>query len=203
MHRAARALGPLRDRAIFVASGSSARRAAEQAEDIVASGVAALVSFGIAGALDPALQVGDVVRASRVASETSTFGEANGPLVWGSEAIIGDPAEKAALHRRTGAAIVDLESHGVAAAADRAGLPFFVIRAVSDDARHRLPAYLADAVTPDGRPRLGPVLAGLARSPTTLPALIRLGRNTSKALEALERAGETDLPALLRRFDPD
>ncbi|MEM7722160.1 MAG: nucleoside phosphorylase [Pseudomonadota bacterium] len=198
---AERALGPDRDRAIILASGSSSERATEQADGLIHAGVAALVSFGIGGALDPALRIGDVVRSTRVACDDGTFGATGDPLIWGSDRIVGGAAAKAALHARTGAVLVDMESHAVARATSDAGLPFLVMRAVSDDAATDLPGYLGQAVKSDGTPNLRAVIAGLIRQPSTLPALIRLGRDTAKALDALEQVAKTEFVALLRRIN--
>ncbi|MEM8850969.1 MAG: hypothetical protein AAGE03_13165 [Pseudomonadota bacterium] len=197
---AERALGPLRDRAVIVASGASSARAADQAADLLADGVAALVSFGLAGALDPALKAGEVVKAGRVVGAAGTFG-AGDRTVWGSDQVVAGPSQKAELYARTGAVIVDMESEAVAMAALRAGLPFLVLRAVSDDAGTELPDYLAEAVRPNGSPNLPAVLKGLMGKPSSLPTLIRLGRNTKRALTALDRAARIELPALLRRLD--
>ena len=177
-------------------SGSSSERAGREAERLLAAGAVHLVSFGVAGGLDPALVAGDVIRTSRVGCEGATFGT-EGPLVWGAPAVVCDPAAKADLHGRTGAVAVDLESHAVARAAMRAGCPFTVLRAVGDDARSTVPAYLGGVIAPDGRPRLGAVLAGLARRPHTLGALVRLGRDTGRALDAAEAA----LVELLRSLE--
>jgi hypothetical protein len=48
--------------------------------------------------------------------------------------IVGDPVQKKALHARLGAAIIDMESAAIAAAATRAGIPLLCVRAVSDEA---------------------------------------------------------------------
>lgn len=197
---AERALGPLKDRAKISVSGASARRAAAQAEALVAGGAGALVSFGLAAALDPQLRPGQVVVARRVLCQTGAFGTGKS-AVWGSDRMIGDPAEKARIHARTGAAILDMESHSVARAADCAGVPFVVLRAVSDDAQTALPAYLARAVSAGGNPRLATILAGLARAPSSLPTLIRLGRDSARSLAALQAVAGAELPALLRSLD--
>lgn len=201
VRRAERALGSQVGQARIVASGSSSDRTADLARTLGTEGVKALVSFGIGGGLDPSLKVGDVVRATRVASPAGRFGTPGGPLVWGSDRIVGDPQAKADLHARTGAVLVDMESHAVAMAAQAAGLPFIILRAVSDDARTALPDGLNSAVAPDGSSRLVPILAWLIRHPSRLPKLIELGRNTERALDAVERVGQAELPALLRRFD--
>ena len=71
----------------------------------------------------------------------STIGDAadNGPgILQGISCASGDSVvslkeDRLALHRKTGASIVDMEGVAVAAAADRAGIPCFMIKGVSDD----------------------------------------------------------------------
>ncbi|HEV3404301.1 MAG TPA: hypothetical protein VG073_08420 [Gaiellaceae bacterium] len=95
------------------------------------------VSFGLAGALTDELACGDVVDADRVVSidgETLWEGEPlgvpgarRGTVVAGEHIV--DPADqRAALHARTGAIAVDLESGPLA----RAGKLRGVVRIVSD-----------------------------------------------------------------------
>ncbi|MGL4314623.1 MAG: phosphorylase [Sphingomonas sp.] len=175
--------------------------------------VALILSCGIAGALDPALGVGDVVlhippfvpsdvegRArgaspdARVSASLDTNGlwrlekllpEAHHGAILGQDHIAASPAEKARLHAATGALAVDMESHVAARVAQRHGLPFAAIRVISDTARDALPPAALVGMNPDGSMALGRVLASLARQPTQLPALIRIGRQSGKAFARL------------------
>ena len=81
-----------------------------------------------------------------------------------------------------------MESHLAAAAAARLGVPFAVLRAVSDAADDDLPVAAQAGFSPDGRTNIAAVLAALARRPGEFPALIRTARNAGKALAALEAA---------------
>jgi hopanoid-associated phosphorylase len=166
------------------------------------AGTRALVSFGLCGALDPALKVGELVLAEAVVAagwriETdpdlrgalrAALPGARGGDVAGADAILGDRAAKAALREAAAAAAVDMESHAVALAAREAGLPFAVLRAVSDDARRTLPLAAQAGFRPDGTSDLGAVIAGLVRRPWELPGLVRTGLEASVALAALRRA---------------
>jgi len=116
--------------------------------------------------------------------------EAHVGTIVGSDTIIGSVAEKQQLHATTGALAVDMESHIAARVAARHGLPFAVVRAISDTADHTLPPAALVGMRPDGSMALGAVLASLARNPRQLPALIRTGSDAGRAFVALRRVGD-------------
>ena len=163
-----------------------------------------LISFGLCGALDPALTVGrpiiaDAVTSGRERWETDHAwggrlraalpGAARGDLAAG-DVIVGTPAAKAALRQASGAAAVDMESHAAAAAAHAAGLPFAVLRVVSDAAGRVLPKAAQAGFKADGQPDIGAVIAALARRPWELPSLIRVGLEAEQAFRALVVAAD-------------
>ncbi len=82
---------------------------------------------------------------------------------------------------------VNLESAALARASRAAGVPFLALRAVTDEARHRLPDFdrLMDAA---GRLTPGAGLLYFLRHPREVPALVRLGPAARVAGRAL-RAG--------------
>jgi nucleoside phosphorylase len=214
-----------------VAGGGDAARL-EGALEAAAAGATAVLSSGLAGALDPTLKAGDVVigrlhqplpdTGRGTAREASSGGQPQalragqspstsfaGPppragevfLAWlasqlpeatvgailGADAIIASVAEKRDLFARTGAIAVDMESHIAARVAARHGLPFAIIRTISDAADQALPPAALVGMKPNGSVALGAVLASLARRPTQLPALITTGRNAGLAFAALGR----------------
>ena len=152
-----------------------------------------VISFGVAGGLDPSLKSGDVVVATEVMAGDTRFlaGLAlNEELIAraalrrrrvvrgglaGVEQVIAATACKAALHSETGAAAVDMESHIAAAYAAEAGLPFAALRVISDPASRALPALAKSAIKPNGDIDLRKVLRGVARNPTSLRALVSTG----------------------------
>ncbi len=162
----------------------------------------AILSFGICGALDPGLRVGDLVIADGVAiGDTCLAADA----VWtaelrsalpaarpgdiaGGDVIIDSLEAKSALWRATGAVAVDMESHAVARAASNIGIPFAVVRAVSDTADRALPRAAQAGFRTDGEPDVGAVISALARRPWELPALIRVALEAEAAFRTLERA---------------
>lgn len=186
-------------------AGGSPGRAYAGAEHLLRNGASALVSFGIAGALDSALMPGRMVLADGVidgagqrfqtdATWRRTLTENSIPHVEFARGTIATmekaaatPSEKAALFARTGALAVDMESSGVASAAARHNIPFIAIRAIADPASRRLPKSALKGLAPDGTTRPLAVLLELARYPWELPGLMLLGRDTSTALASLRR----------------
>lgn len=166
-----------------------------------------VVSFGIAGGLDPKLAPGDILLGTTVshgewrhaaddalsAALAANLRRRNGAVgtghIAGSDHAIIEIADKAALRALTGAAAVDMESHVVAEWAKRRGLPFSILRVVSDPAHRALPALAAHALRPDGRIDVPRVIMGLARRPRQLSALANAGRDARAAFASLGRCG--------------
>jgi hypothetical protein len=107
--------------------------------------------------------------------------------VVGSTGIVATAADKAMLHRDTGAACIDQESHWVAEAAHADRLPFAVIRAIADRATDDLPQAVLVGLDSRGNPQTGAVVRALLRNPIQLPGLIRVALQTNRALKSLLR----------------
>jgi adenosylhomocysteine nucleosidase len=191
--------------------GGDPRRAAETAARLLAAGATRLLSFGIAGALAPGLATGAVLLPRRVVTEAGerfgvdttlrdaiaqrlamlgvSFDERD---ILGRDTIAASADDKLSLHRNTGAAAVDLESHAAARAARNAGAPdagapFAVLRAVADPAHLALPPAALVGLDGEGNAALLPVLRALLRAPAQLPALVSLALQTRAALRTLSR----------------
>jgi adenosylhomocysteine nucleosidase len=167
------------------------------------STIRGVISFGVAGGLDPSLRSGDVVVATEVlAGDTRWLADlalneemiANVALgrrrvvrggLAGVEQVLAATAAKAALRLQTGAAAVDMESHIAAAYAAEAGLPFAALRVISDPATRALPALAMGAIKPNGDIDLRKVLRGVARNPLSLRALVSTGIDFNRALRSL------------------
>jgi len=128
-----------------------------------------LLSAGFAGALDPSLEVGQLlaeeslsapallarvpadVRRARIATEDVPAANAD---------------EKRAVRERTGAAAVDMESREVAAACTAARVPLLILRVISDDAKTTLPLDFATTWDSESqRPRIPAIIRSLANQP--------------------------------------
>ena len=190
-------------------NGPGPERARAAAARLAQDGALLLVSFGICGGLDPELRPGDLVLADTVltgdgarhpaSAEQRPILEARlsglalrivtGPLL-GQDRPLAAAADKAARFAASGALAVDMESHGVARAAQAAGLPFLVVRAVADPAERNLPRAALKAIGPDGRLKLVSALAAMYLRPWESPALVRLAYETRLAFDTLERVAE-------------
>ena len=139
---------------------------------------------GLAGGLDPALEIGEIVVEGCPDALRTRFGCRHGRMHTAAE-IIAVPAEKAALFRSTTALAVEMENARVRRWADQAGLSFIGIRAISDRADQTLEPAILRLVNDRGRPHAAKMAAALVRQPSLAPALVRLGRDSSRAGRAL------------------
>jgi adenosylhomocysteine nucleosidase len=164
-----------------------------------------VASVGICGGLDPALRGGDVVVGAEVVSggesiktdETIAQSLTRRLVDLGERAVVGRVAgthapvltarAKAQLHTITGAVAVDMESLLAGRFALERGVPFAILRAVSDPADRDLPPLVLKAVGSDGRTNIAAVIGGLVRSPGQLPGLIAAACDSKAALQALGR----------------
>jgi hopanoid-associated phosphorylase len=192
----------LGDQMILAVSGARRDGAEAAALRLIAAGATHLLSFGLAGGLDPSLEPGRVLLPHRIVTETGRVHpvdpewharllKALAPLspLGGTELSVDTPlatvAAKQAAWKRTGAAAVDMESHLLAAT----GLPVLVLRVICDPADAALPPAALVGVKPDGGTDLRAVLASLLRRPGQIPALARLARAAGIAERALLGCG--------------
>ncbi|MFQ5562221.1 MAG: hypothetical protein ACE5FO_01505 [Parvularculaceae bacterium] len=108
--------------------------------------------------------------------------------LFGSDEIVETVEKKAALFANHGCLAVDMESHGAARAAGRAGVPFLAIRAVADPSDRALPEAALNAVADDGSTRTFATLAAAVRDPKQFPELMKLGADSRAALKTLRRS---------------
>jgi adenosylhomocysteine nucleosidase len=201
----------LADGTLLILSGVGPAAAGDAARRLAAAGVGALLSWGMAGGLDPALAAGTLVVPPEVISPdgiafttapqwreriTSAIPPAqpvcSGRLLTCAEPL-SSPEAKSLAFRRTAAVAVDMESSAIAEVAARARLPFLAVRAIVDTATDEVPRAALAALNPEtGALRIGRLLAALARSPSEVPALLRLGgcyRSARCALTAVAGSG--------------
>jgi adenosylhomocysteine nucleosidase len=145
----------------------------------------AVCSVGWAGALDDSIPVGSVCWVSQVI-DTST-GERFRPAHWldtwpvlATASRVADEKEKVRLATSYRAKLVDMEAATLARIASGRSIPFYCVKAVSDDAKAQLPD-INPFIGADGQMRLIPFLRHVAMRPATWMGLIALGRNSSKA----------------------
>ena len=197
-------------------TGDGERNARVGAEALVASlALRGLVVVGVAGAATGELAPGALVVAEEVCLEAGGAWRADPasielavrragarPARLVSVKDIADtPAAKRDLGGRATASssspvAVDLESATYVAAAVRAGVPWTVLRVISDAADEALPPLLNQARDAGGAVRRGAVAFGLLGSPSALPVLLRMRARVRDASLRLADAAERLLLAL-------
>ena len=194
-------------------SGARAEGAKAACARLIAAGASHLLSFGLAGGLEPALRPGALLVPDRLILPDRTVKAVDAawhaelldllgdlsPVIGshlGSDLAIGSAAEKSALFAETGALGVDMESHILAAAA--AGLPCALLRVVCDAAGDTLPPAALAAIRPDGSTDLLAVLGSVLARPSQIPGLGRLAQSSKAAERVLKTCGRR-LPRMVRQ----
>jgi adenosylhomocysteine nucleosidase len=177
------------------AGGGTPAGAELGARQLVAEGAGALVSFGLAGGLDPALRPGALVVPAEVIDAgvifaadlvlSARFGGMTVHRLLAAEAVVTDAAAKWRAAQANGAQAVDLESGAVARVASEHSLPFAVVRAICDPAERDLPPAALIALDHKGAIGLIRVLGALLRQPGQLPNLLGLARDAARAQRTL------------------
>ena len=176
---------------LAVANGIGRKRAVAAVGASTAFHPDAVVSIGFCGALDTALQIGDIVVGSSIiglaggnACPTCTHTAASGPIC-SIDHVARTAAEKARL-RKSGAIAVEMEAAGVAARTQALNLPFYCIKSVTDLADEDMANDFDSAVRSDGHFDTIRILTGTLRHPTVrIRELIRLRNRCVRAARVL------------------
>ena len=209
---------------IVVRSGLGMENAFLASQWLIAEGVAALGVSGVSGGLDPVLEPGGLILADSIiqqnADGSQQIWEVNAKFVETSyraliakrisahrghiitvEKPVLSAGEKKVLFTKTNALAVDMESAAVAAAASKAGVPFFALRSVCDAATCSIPMEVFQCLNQAGQIRLLHLFRMLLQKPSLLSDLLRMKRDFALGLATLGSAWHilisSNLPALL------
>lgn len=163
-----------------------------------------VVITGVAGALDASLKVGDVVRpiavvdvASGVVHTPSTTASREGVLATVERVHLpsaGSTGDGAGGPFPLDATAVDMESAAIAAVCEEKGVPWDVVRAVSDVAG-TLTLEVASVLRPDGRADVTRAARIALRDPRALGRFVRLGIDTARAVRVATGVVASELSA--------
>jgi adenosylhomocysteine nucleosidase len=170
--------------------GTRAAVAFAEAEKVAA--IEAVCSVGWVGALDVS------VRAESVSGVSLVIDTKTGERFWPADlhtewpilvttTQVADEQEKKRLALSYKAGLVDMEAATIARIARGKEIPFYCLKAVSDDVAARLP-NLNPFVGEKGRLRMLPFLAHVAIRPNSWPGLMKLGRHSAAAAKNLAEA---------------
>jgi adenosylhomocysteine nucleosidase len=196
--------------------GSAAARRA--AESLVADGATALVSWGFAAGLDPALTPGTLVISQQLEPPMpATAGTATAAAAWAArlssrfrdvvplvngtiacpDHVVRTASEKRALGA-SGAVAADMESAAVAAVALAAGIPWLALRVLVDTVDVIVPQAVAAAIDARGGFQMARFFGALIRRPmdlASLPSLASAYRRAMRTLAMVARAADEGLLA--------
>lgn len=197
----------LNDGTLLAVSGIGNAAATETARALIQAGAKALVSFGLAGGLDPSLAAGtiflpgEIIALDAAAFSTSRewrerLGAAlaahqpitSGKLLSSNEALTAVNS-KAAAFAQTDALAVDMESIALARIAAEHALPFLAARVIVDTANDALPEAVMSANTGGGL-RISRLIASLAVSPAEIIGIVRLAQRYRLASRSLRAIGD-------------
>lgn len=196
--------GRLAEREVVLAATGEGRAAAHQGLKQLLEGheVTALLAVGIAGALSPDLSAGQLVAVGSISNhdreepKPDTFwlgralsiaGTVAGSALCQNEIAI-DPQGKKELWQSAGRQehqVVDLESASWAQVAAEHGIPYLVVRAVSDTAEEKLPLDFNAFRGRDGRLDRGKIARHILLHPGLLSDLKQLWERVKRCADDL------------------
>lgn len=202
---------------LLIRGGVGAKSASTAAESVLLQKPRALVSSGFCGGLAAAPLLGHVVLATRVLDgsgdgapiacdpervkhwrtllEKASIAVHCGDLVSVSTAVTSTDA-KAVLAQKSGALAVDMESYAIARLAQKAGVPFLILRTISDGADDALPPEVGTFLDDKGNVRAGQVAKFALKGPRNIKMLMTLKSRSDKAMAGLKTAWSAISPTI-------
>jgi len=182
----------------FVVTGMGLESAAAGTRSVLSKEHDFCIASGFAGSLRPKFEVGDILAAEAVQflgkskilqsnRNLARYAEQDGAvfakMLLTADHVVRTKDEKSGL--APFAEFVDMESFGVFSAAHEIGRPVVAIRVISDGHDGELPQDVELTMTKKGQVKVSRVVRYLTKYPYLLPALIRLGRDSRTAADAL------------------
>src|SRR5579864_1984864 len=202
---------------ILVFARNARRELAATAASAARQGYRGIISFGVAGGLAAHLRTGDWVVASSVVEAQGpiptdagwsrrlldAIGDAHHGPILGVDTPVAEPETKRQLHRTSGAAAVDMESHIVARLAAAHGLAFTALRVIVDPVERTIPSAALVGMGPNACADPAAILRELIARPRQLPLLARVTWDAFIARSQMQRVrqllgehfGLLDLPS--------
>ena len=156
-----------------------------------------IISAGFAGAVTRELHVGDLILAENfsdaqlIAQASQVLSKANArrAKLFSSTSIVDSIDERSAIAHAFGAAAVDMETGGIAAACGAHDIRLISLRAISDSPSEPFPAPMSILFDIERqRTNYGRLLAYILREPAAIPRLMHFGRAIAGARTKLTDA---------------
>jgi nucleoside phosphorylase len=193
----------------FVITGMGAANAQRVAEAVLSGEYSFCIVSGFAGALQSSVKLGDIVAPQKIQRDRDSSTILAAPNLVSSAAqdgavsistlltadhVVSTADEKQRLS--VIAEAVDMESFTILSVARTKNLPAAVIRVISDSFDANLPVDIDTMLDSQGNVKLRGVVRYVKKHPLAVPALMRLGRESKTAAEALAHFLEAYLKKL-------
>ena len=189
-------------------SGIGHESALFAAKKLAALKVDALISWGVAGAIDNSLNSGDVILAKSIINEGNRYSISedwlnrvsdhflpsepnifNGDIA-SSKEICASTTDKQHLLKKTGALAVDMESAAIAETATANNLDLLVIRTISDNADTAIPEAVLKHTNNMGQPRIFNFMLSCIMNPNQIREISSLASGYKKGLASLSEIAQ-------------
>jgi adenosylhomocysteine nucleosidase len=182
----------------FVITGMGPVNAERVADAVISKTYSSCIISGFAGALRSSVKLGDIVAPESVQHHATreteicdhdllAYASENGATriatLLTTDHVVNTATKKNLLSAFAEA--VDMESFAILHAANKRNVPAAVVRVVSDSFDRDMPAELETIVDTQGHVKITGVVRYVAKHPLMVPALVRLGRDSKSAAEAL------------------
>ena len=201
-------------RPLIKCSGPGPDRVSVACNDLNNGKIMGIVSFGIAGGMDPKLRSGSVLLPKAVVTPDGAYFQTddtwrrsvanNWPIVTdqslqlGVNKVITSTNEKTQLFQATGAHALDMESHVIAAYAQKRGIPFIILRSIADSAKDTVPEIALAGMNKNGRATPLSLLRKIIQHPSSLRQVAKLAYTSNTAMRALKNMPSSSLHALCK-----
>lgn len=205
-----------------VVTGAGPKQAGLSASQVIWGGydeIRVCISSGLAGALKEKYEVGQVLAAKSIFSESanaypdgkvqssealvSLAAECGAVLAdefYSAEHVISTAQEKKSLGNIADA--VEMESFQIMHEARAFGVPAIAIRSISDLANEDMPLDMDGLFNSEGRVSIPRVLGQVAMHPVAAPGLMRLGSQSKRAAESLAQFLDRYVELVVSRMAP-
>jgi adenosylhomocysteine nucleosidase len=189
-------------------SGIGYDAASQAAEKLLDLNVTALISWGVAGALNTRLESGDLVIANSIISDdksnqttanwqkellaffTGKTQKALNADIYSSKQVCATIEDKKMLYEKTKAIAVDMESAAITETAMNNNLDFVVIRSIADKADMAIPEAVLNYTDNLGNPEILKFVGSCLSKPGQIKELLTLAKCYKKALKTLNDIAE-------------
>jgi uridine phosphorylase len=174
---------------VAIPGGGREERLEAALEATAGDGAAGMLSFGLTGGLADGLRIGDWIVGDRLTGAVeqacdpdwrdaiaAALPDAVVGAFFADGRMIDTVAEKRRLGVHHAALAVDMESHVAARVAARHGLPFAIVRIVSDEVGHLLPPAITVSMRPDGGFDRAAMRRSLAADPAQMADVVQTMR---------------------------